>query len=265
MSQENPVLYWQDGPVATISLNRPEAMNAMNAQLLAALLDSCRRAHLDDQIRSVLITGNGRAFCAGGDLRAIAAAEPGEKAYILSLAGTLHSAILELQMMPKPTIAVVNGPAAGAGLSLALACDYRIMGHEAFLAQSYTASGLTPDGGLTWFLPRIVGLPRAQEIIFVNPRMDASAALQWGLVHRVVSQDQLISEGRRIAAELAAKAVATLARTRQLLLEGWSRSLAEQLELERQTIADAFTLPEGKTGVAAFLAKKTPIYDKNNN
>jgi 2-(1,2-epoxy-1,2-dihydrophenyl)acetyl-CoA isomerase len=245
--------------IATITLQRPEALNALDPALLDGLREHLAHAHGSDDVGVVVITGAGRAFCAGGDLRWFAeGALAGER--FRSLAGRFHLCIQAITSMPKPVIAAVNGPAAGGGFSLALACDLRVMADDAFLQLGYTTQGLAPDGGGSFTLPRLVGLARALEIAMLDPRLDAKRCTELGLVHRVVARDRVLAEAQALARDLEGRAATALGKTKLLLHASAASSLADQLERERLAIAECGDSPEGREGVAAFLDKRAANY-----
>jgi 2-(1,2-epoxy-1,2-dihydrophenyl)acetyl-CoA isomerase len=258
------VLCERDGAVAIITLNRPKAMNALNMEMGRALADLVEGVRFDRQVRSVVITGSGRAFSAGGDLKAMmanmdAGGDPSQ--FLRDLTKLLHPAIIDLRLMEKPVIAAVNGPAGGAGFSLALACDLRFMAESAFFQQAYTAVGLIPDGGMTLFLARMVGLGGASELFLLNPRVDARRALQIGLVHQVVPAEELEPHSMEIARELAAGPTVALGQAKQLLNRSMIAMLEGQLEAERQTIAAVAATADHREGLAAFLGKRQPVFE----
>jgi len=260
---EQPVRYEQEGAVALITMNRPDALNALNLEMGQALVATIERVRFDRTVRAVVITGAGRAFSAGGDLKAMKAHldsgnDPAQ--FFRDLTKLFHPAIVDLRRMEKPVVAAINGPAGGAGFSLALACDLRVMADTAFLQQAYTAAGLVPDGGMTLFLPRIVGLGTASEIILRNPRIEAEQALQWGLVHEVVPAEEVMSRAMEIAHALAAGPTVALGRAKQLLNRSLLSLLESQLEAERQTIAAVSTTADFREGLTAFLEKRPPNF-----
>lgn len=179
--------------VATVTMNRPEAFDALDGGLMDAFVASIGRCSVDSKIRTIIVTGAGKAFCGGGDLKWSMSAPGGASAALHDLAGQFHLAITEIRRMAKPVIAAVNGVAAGGGFSLALACDFRVLASTAVLKQAYTSAGLSLDGGGTFALPRLVGLARAMEIIAFDAPISAKQALAWGLATKVVAPEQLLS------------------------------------------------------------------------
>ena len=244
-----------ENSIATLVLDRPAVGNTIDMSLARALVDATVRCDEDEAIRCVVLTGRGRLFCGGGDVSAFAGAGDDLSAFLRELAGVLHEAISRLMRMKKPLVVLVNGPAAGAGLSLALAGDITLAARSAHFTAAYGALGLTPDGGMTWSLPRLVGYRRAQEIILGNRRVSAEEAAAIGLVTRVVADDALEAAGAELAANLARASTAALGAARQLLLDSFDAQLEDQLEREAQAIAAAGATPEARAAIAAFLAK----------
>lgn len=258
-----PVLLERDGAIARIVLNRPDAGNAIDLPLAQALHAQARQVAEDTSVRCVVLTGMGRMFCVGGDVGAFASAGDGASAMLRELADTLHEAVKVLATMAKPFVVLVNGPAAGAGMSLALLGDIVLASRAAHFTAAYTAIGLTPDGGMSWLLPRLAGLRIAQEMILTNRRVGAEEAQALGLITRMVDADALASEGAAIAARLALAPTAALGAARALLMASATSSLDQQLERESITIATAGGSSESREGIAAFLARRTPDFTKS--
>jgi 2-(1,2-epoxy-1,2-dihydrophenyl)acetyl-CoA isomerase len=256
-----PLLVRVEGPIARLALDRPEAGNAIDQTMADALLDAAIRCDSDSAIRCVVLTGSGRLFCAGGDIGSFAGATAGAPAFLSKLAGTLHMAQVRLMCMAKPLLVLVNGPAAGAGMSLAISGDVVIAAQSAHFTAAYGGVGLTPDGGMSWLLPRLVGLRRAQDIIVSNRRINAVEGAQIGLVTRIVDDADLAAEGEDAAQILAGAATASIAGARALLLESASSSLEAQLERETRTIAAAGATADFREGVAAYLERRKPIFE----
>lgn len=255
-----PLLLSVDGAIATLTLNRPAAGNTVNQPLADALLDAAIRCDTDPAIRCVVLTGNGKLFCGGGDVGAMADAGDQVSVFLNRLAGTLHMAQTRLLRMAKPLLVLVNGPAAGAGLSLAISGDVVIAAESAHFTAAYGGVGLTPDGGMSWLLPRHVGLRRAQEIILTNRRVSAVEAAAIGMVTRTVPDADLAEEGAKAARLLAEAATGSIAGARALLLESASSPLEAQLERETRSITAAGASAECREGVAAFLARRKPDF-----
>lgn len=255
-----PVLLDVTKDVARITLNRPERGNAINQAMADALLDAALRVANDKKIRCVVLTGAGRMFCVGGDVGDFAGNSAGTGAFLGRLAGTLHQAMTLLASMKKPIVCLVNGPAAGAGLSMAISGDYVLAHPSAHFTTAYLGIGLTPDGGMTWLLPRLVGMRLAQDIILTNRRVDAVEAAAIGLVSRVVGEDALDKEGLDLSTHLASGAVASMGAVRKLLHESFASGFASQMDRELTSIASAGESPEGREGINAFLARRSPDF-----
>lgn len=256
-----PLLVEREGSTVRLTLNRPDAGNAIDMGMARALLDAAIACDCDPDVRCVVLTGRGRMFCVGGDVGLFASAGDGVPALLSELAGTLHMAVSKLARMSKPLLVLVNGPAAGAGLSLALLGDIVIAAASAHFTAAYTAIGLTPDGGMTWLLPRLVGLRRAQEMILTNRRVGAAEAEAIGLVTRVAADDALAEEGCSSALLLTGAATTALGAARGLLLDSFDADLEGQMEREARAIARAGAGPEGREGILAFQEKRRPRFD----
>lgn len=254
------VLLTRDGAVAHVVLNRPDAGNAIDPALADELSEAADEVSSDPSVRCVVLTGSGRLFCAGGDVGRMAAAGENAPTFLHDLASSLHGAIKTLATMAKPLVVAVNGPAAGAGLSLALLGDVVLAAKSAHFTAAYTGIGLTPDGGMSWLLPRVVGLRRAQAMILTNERIGAEEAERLNLVTRVVEDDDLAAETGKLADRLVAAPTAAIGAARGLLLEGAISSLTDHLDREADTIAAAGAHSESREGVAAFLTRRRPDY-----
>ncbi len=252
----------RDGDIAFLRLNRPERFNAINAELASDLRRATVKVWNDRSIRAVVLTGNGRAFCGGGDLTEVSEAgrDGGMGPVFYDIAGVFHESITAMRRMPKAVIAAINGPAAGGGFSLALACDYRVMSQSAFMQLAYTSHGLSIDGGGTFTLPRLVGLSNATKIALFDDRMLAEDCLELGLVHEAVSAEELDDRARTLAQRFAAMPIEVIGRTKRLFNRSFDTSLEQQLEAERTELARAGNHAEGVEGIAAFLEKREPDY-----
>lgn len=255
MSDALVLLEVEEG-IARVTLNRPSVGNAIDLPLARELVSVAIRCDSDPSIRCVLLNATGRLFCAGGDVASFASAGDQAPALLSDLAGTLHMAVSRFARMKKPMVTLVHGPAAGAGFGLSLLADVVIAGRSANFTPAYGAIGLSPDGGLTWLLPRIVGMRRAQDIILNNRRVSSEEAERIGLVTRVVDDEQLAEEGLQAARRLAASAVGALGATRALLLDSPTTTLETMLELEVRSISACGGKPEFREGLAAFLEKR---------
>jgi 2-(1,2-epoxy-1,2-dihydrophenyl)acetyl-CoA isomerase len=253
-----------DGPVGTMTLNRPDSLNAMSPQMLAELPIAASWLADRAPIRALIVTGAGRAFCSGGDVNWFKQGVDDESvdlpAEVRRGAEVLHQAIIDFRRLPYPTIAAINGPAAGAGMSLALSCDFRIASEDAFLAIAYGRIGASPDGGMTYFLPRVVGPSKALELALNDPNLDAKSALEEGLVSEVVAPDELLPRAREKATKLAAKAPHYVRMAKLLLHESIEHSLNDHLQLERHGIADSMATEDLRRGVTAFFAGDQPEF-----
>lgn len=258
--EESPLLIVRENGIARLTLNRPKAGNAIDVPLARALMYAAIECDEDESIRVVTLTGAGKLFCGGGDVGAFAGAGDQFSALLKELTAYVHSAVSRFSRMGKPMVTIINGPAAGAGFNLSLLGDIAIAAQSAHFTTAYTGIGLTPDGGATWLLPRLVGLRRAQEIILTNKRVSATEAAEIGMITKAVPDEELAVEAEGIVGKLAGGATRALGRTRNLLLEGMENSLETQLELEARSIAASGRDGEGKEGVAAFLAKRKPDF-----
>ena len=250
--------YEVDEGVATITLDRPDARNALDATLKRELLAAVRAAGRDRVVRVVVLTGAGSAFCAGQDLRETTV--PGAPPLSTVLRETYNPLILAMRRLDKPIVAAVNGVAAGAGMALALACDLRIAANTASFVLAFGRVGLVPDSGTTWFLPRLVGPARAAELALVGDPLSAADAERWGLVNRVVPAADLPAEARALALRLAAGAPRAMALTKRALNRSLEVGLEGQLEDEAALQGIAGRTTDHREGVAAFLAKRPPRF-----
>lgn len=247
------------GGVARITLNRPDA-NSINLTLAQELLKAAIRCDHDPAIRSVLLTGAGRFFCAGGDLRAMAEFGDGVAVGLKELTTYLHASISVLRRMRPPLVVAVNGVAAGAGMSLAAIGDVVVAAETATFTMAYTGVGLVPDGASTYFLPRLIGLRRTQELMLTNRRLTAAEAAEWGLVSRVVADDALESEAGDLAHALADGPTEAFGAVKRLLDTSFANSLETQMEQEGREIAAVAGSGDGREGIAAFLGKRRPTF-----
>lgn len=252
----DPVLFAVRDGVAFITLNRPEVGNAINLPMAQRLVEVAIRCETDRAIRCVVLTGAGRLFCVGGDVGAFAEAGDQAGAFLSGLAGTLHMAAARFARMECPFVTLVNGPVAGAGIGVAISGDVVLAARSAHFTASYCAIGLTPDGGLSWFLPRLVGLRKAQEILLTNRRIKAEEAEAIGLVTRIVEDADLAREGETLANDIAARAIGAIGATRRLLLKSFDNGLETHLDEEARLIAMSGMRPEHREGLAAYLAKR---------
>jgi 2-(1,2-epoxy-1,2-dihydrophenyl)acetyl-CoA isomerase len=249
--------------VAVIILNRPEQANGMNMELimeLAAAASHCDALVNAHQVRAVVITGEGRIFCAGGDIHSFKSFGDDVSREIARLAGYLHEATATFMHMKAPVITAVNGAAAGAGFSLAIMGDIVIASQSASFMLAYTAIGLSPDGAATWHLPRIVGLRRAQEMLLLNRKLSADEALQWGLVTKVVADEQLMHETMALAKKLANGPTNAFGTVKMLLNASDKNSPEQQMALEAENLSALSSSIDGQEGIRAFLDKRKPVF-----
>ena len=260
--REQMIVSERVGAVATIALNRPESYNALNLQHAEELLDALIACDEDQAVRATVLTGAGRAFCSGGDIRAMnaSASRGGAAAFLKKLTVLLHGAVATMAWMSKPVVAAVNGPAAGAGFSLALAADLILAAEGATFTMAYTKIGLTPDGSSTYFLPRLLGSKRAFDLICSNRILTAIQARDLGLVSEVFPDQEFQARVPEFAARLAAGPTQALGRTKRLLNLGASGSLETQMEHERSAIAECARSEDFQQGIRAFLEKRTPEF-----
>jgi len=246
--------------VARLTLDRPERLNSFNGAMHAEVRDAIGRV-AKDGARVLVLSGAGRGFCAGQDLGDRQVAPGGARADLGdSIERNYKPLILSLQSLPVPTIAAVNGVAAGAGASLALACDLVIAARSASFIQAFSKLGLVPDSGATWFLPRLVGPARALGLAMLGERLSASDAAAWGLIWRCVEDAEFGAAVERLAGELAVAPTQGLVRTREALQGAWTRTLAAQLDVERDFQRELGTTSDYAEGVAAFAEKRAPRF-----
>lgn len=263
---ENPHLsYAVDGHIATIRLNRPEAMNALSAEMSEGLVAAITEAGRDEAVRVVIVTGSGRAFCAGGDLKTML--ERGAAERSAGVAGKLRSldaagrrVPVMLKQLKKPTIAAVNGIAAGWGCDLAMACDIRIATASARFTEAFVKRGLVPDGGATWLLPRIAGLDRACEMIFSGMIVDAEHALQMGLVTRVVADGELESAVGALAGQIAANAPLAVQSAKRMIHDQLGMDFEAAMQQVGMFLSMMRESEDHREGVTAFLEKREPVF-----
>jgi 2-(1,2-epoxy-1,2-dihydrophenyl)acetyl-CoA isomerase len=246
--------------LARLTLKRPHSANAINPVMAEELWLATIACEESPDVRAVLITGEGRFFSAGGDLGSFAGAGPAIGEQLAKMTGFIHGAFSKLARMTAPVVIAVNGAAAGAGLSLALLGDIVVAAKSATFTSGYTAAGLTPDGGSTYLLPRVVGYRRAQEMVLYNRRVGADEALQWGLVTTVVEDDQLLASAEQVARQLIEGPLQAIGGARRLLLASAGDEYETQMEREARAIITAAKGAEGQEGIAAFLAKRRPNF-----
>jgi 2-(1,2-epoxy-1,2-dihydrophenyl)acetyl-CoA isomerase len=253
-----------DERIGILTLDRPDALNAMSPEMIGEM--TVAFAWLADRapLRALIVTGEGRAFSSGGDVTWFRKGVEEEgfdlPSDVRRGAEVLHQAIVDFQRIPFPVIAAINGPAAGAGFSLALNCDIRVASEDAILVCAYGRIGASPDGGMTYFLPRIVGPAKAKRILLEDPAMTAEQAQEEGLVDYVVPADELMDAARSKAEELAKRAPHYVRMSKLLANQSIENSLTEHLQLERHGIADSMATEDLRSGVQAFFAGDKPDF-----
>jgi len=242
--------------VVLITLNRPDRLNSFDAKLRLDFRDALRQASFDDAVRVVVITGAGRAFCAGADLKAV-----DKGVNVEDVLNTEYAAFLNvIQTMPKPVIAAINGPAAGIGMTMALTCDLRVMGENAYLMSAFANIGLVPDGGLSWLLTQQLGYARAYQLAIEAEKIDAARALSWGLVNRVVPDEDVLSDALAWARSLTERAPAAMAYTKRTFRAASQEGLRNAMAFEAMVQRTAITTQDCLEGVAAVMEKRKPAF-----
>lgn len=244
--------------VATITLNRPAMMNALDEGMIAALRAACEETAGDRSVRAIVLRGAGAAFLAGGDVAMFHSNLPRLPDLVRAGGGALNQAILALRSAPKPVLASVHGAVAGAGVSLMAAADLAIAAEGTRFTLAYSNIGASPDGGATYFLPRLVGYRKAIELMLLAETFDAKAALAMGLVNWVTSPEALLAETERLAQRLAQGPTLAFAETKRLAQEGYDRPLSAQLEAEIEAFARCASTADFAEGVTAFVQKRKP-------
>lgn len=254
------VLLEKRDTTAFITFNRPQRLNALNEAMMQGLRDALTQIEHDETIRAVMLSGAGAAFMAGGDVAMFHANKDKLASEFVELGHLFHESIKIMRRMPKPIVASVHGACAGGGLSVMLACDMAIAAESAQFTLAYARIGASPDGGSTYFLPRMVGARKALELALLPEPFDARTAHALGLVNFVVADTQLATETGRIAARLAAGPTAAFARTKALINNTFDGTLEQQLDLEIKHFADCAAGADFKEGVTAFVEKRKPVF-----
>lgn len=257
--------YGFDGAVATIKMNRPEALNALSLQLGLDLRAAVEKA-IEDKARAVILTGSGRAFCSGGDLRemkAMGEKEGNIEAFLDAPLKALHEVILLIRETPVPFIAAVNGVCAGAGTNFALACDLVIAADDASFNEAFVRIGLSPDCGGTFFLTRAIGEKRAAELFMSGGTVDAKRAAEIGMINRVVPAADLLAEAGKFATQLAGGPTGSYGRIKRMLNASFSNNLRDQLAIEAECQLESGRSDDFKEGVTAFFEKRPPAFTGN--
>src|ERR1041385_4102277 len=252
---EDPVLFEVRDNVAHVTLNRPQAGNALDLEMAKQLMAVALRSEADQNVRAVLLKGAGKSFCAGGDVK-VFLAQKDLPAYLREITSYLHLAISRFARLDAPVIAAVQGSSAGGGFSLAISCDLVIAAESATFLMAYTKIGMAPDGGSTYFLPRLVGLKRAMELALTNRVLSAREACEGGVVTEGVAPDNLTSRTEELGRSLAQGPTGAFGAAKRLLHGGWNQTLETQMELESRAIAEAGGTADGQEGIRAFIEKR---------
>jgi 2-(1,2-epoxy-1,2-dihydrophenyl)acetyl-CoA isomerase len=260
-AMSEPIELTKDGQIAVAMFNRPEKYNALGAEDAEYALQVLNMLSADDTIRAVVISGKGKAFCAGGDLKWVLDYPHGLAAAIHQFVGHANQVVLELRRMRKPVIAAINGIAAGGGFSIALACDFRVMASSAVMLQAYTSAGLSLDMGGTFTLPKIVGLARAMEILAFDQPIPSEKALEWGLVTRVADDERVLDEAMDMARELADRSLRAFGWVKHLLTDSFSTPFEAHIQQEREAMRNCAAHRDGQEGITAFIEKRKPVFN----
>lgn len=262
---DDSILFAREGAIATLTLNRPDSLNSLDLAMMDALVGHATTLAADDSVRCIVIRGAGRHFMAGGDIRTFAAnlgAPPAQRRHDFTLlVQRVHTAIEAIYRMPHPVVAAVHGAVAGFGLSLMCACDMAVAAESSYFTSAYRQIGLTPDGGATYALPRIVGIKKAMEIVLLGERFGANDALRIGLVNRVVPEVELAAAVENLAAALASGPALALRNGKRLINQSLSQSLSAQLDAEATSFGACSATPDFVEGIGAFLEKRGPRFE----
>jgi len=262
---DDSILLTREGAIATLTLNRPDSLNSLDLAMMDALVGHATALAGDDSVRCIVIRGAGRHFMAGGDIRTFAAnlgAPPAQRRHDFTrIVQRVHTAIEAIYRMPHPVVAAVHGAVAGFGLSLMCACDLAVAAESSYFTSAYRQIGLTPDGGATYALPRIVGVKKAMEIVLLGERFGADDALRIGLVNRVVPEAELAAAVEKLAAALAGGPTLALRNGKRLINQSLSQSLSGQLDAEAASFGACSAVPDFVEGIGAFLEKRSPHFE----
>lgn len=262
---DDSILLTREGAIATLTLNRPDSLNSLDLAMMDALVGHAATLAGDDEVRCIVIRGAGRHFMAGGDIRTFAAnlgAPPAQRRHDFTrIVRRVHTAIEAIYRMPHPVVAAVHGAVAGFGLSLMCACDLAVAADSSYFTSAYRQIGLTPDGGATYALPRIVGIKKAMEIVLLGERFGAEDALRIGLVNRVVPEAELAAAVENLAAALASGPALALRNGKRLINQSLSQSLSIQLDAEAASFGACSATPDFVEGIGAFLEKRSPRFE----
>lgn len=257
---DEQIQFTVENNIARVTLNRPDSGNSMDVAFTERLMDIAEHCACDIAVRAVLITAKGKMFSVGGDLKGFVAMGDKAPQGVARMTACLHSAISKFARCNAPVVAAVQGPAAGAGMSLAAACDITLAAESAKFSTAYTAAGLSPDGSSSWFLPRLIGMRRARELLLTNRRLSAAEAADWGLIDRVVADDALQAQAEAMAAQMAAGPTAAYGAVKNLLRKSFEQGLETQMEDESQCISKAIVSDDFAEGAAAFMEKRKPEF-----
>jgi len=260
MSNYENIQYSLKDGLATITLNRPNQGNSFDLPTAREFVTATTECRENKAVRAVLLTGNGKLFCAGGDLGSMANADGPVDKHLLVLANTCHVAYNNILKMRAPVVVAVNGPAAGIGLGLALIGDITLASDKASFLMAYTAAGLSPDGGSTRLLPLVIGFKRAKDMAITNRKLSAAEAENWGLVSRVIPAEELMGDAEKVAMRLASGPTDAYGSVKQLMLDALDLSLQHTLDDEAKTIARNAVSTDGSEGIDAFMNKRKPEY-----
>lgn len=248
------IKYAESENIGTITLDRPEKRNAINETMIEELADCINDCGENANIRAIILTGDGKAFCSGGDVLEIS---PSKAKAFLKI---LHPAVLEIRRVAKPVIAAVNGPAIGGGFALALSCDIIIASQSARFNAHYVLIGVSPDCGMSYILPRLVGDKRATWLMFTGEMVDAQKGYEMGFVNQVVEDDQLLNEANALAKKLAESATSAIARIKELINRSWNESLEAQMEYEKELFGRLARMEDHHEAITAFREKRKPKF-----
>ena len=261
MSNFEHIIFEKQGTIARLALNRPDAANGLDSLMASELKQAAQLCSGDPELKAVVLSASGRFFCAGGDIKEMMSHGDEVGAAVRSLADDLHSAISTLSRMQAALIVAVNGVAAGAGFSLALIGDIVLAADSSSFTMAYTSAGLCPDGSSSYFLPRLVGLRKAQELMLTNRTLGPQEACALGVVTRVVADDDLAAQAEQVASDLANSARLSTAYVKKLLLASPGNDLEAQMELEGQLVSRCAASPDGREGIQAFVDKRKPEFE----
>jgi 2-(1,2-epoxy-1,2-dihydrophenyl)acetyl-CoA isomerase len=257
------VLYAVEDGIATITFNRPQVMNALDLETVLQFRAVCERAERDTQARVVVLRGAGPAFLAGGDVASFKANLADFSVKVIDLAGEMHRGILALRRAPKPVIASVHGAVAGAGMSIMMACDLIIAAEGTQFSMAYSRIGTSPDGGASWFLPRLVGYHKAMEMLLLTDLLDVAAMQAMGIVNRVVAAAELETVTQKLAQRLAAGPATAYAETKALVNSELNQSLNKHMDAEAQAFSRCAAHADFAEGVTAFVDKRKAIFKRD--